>query len=375
MAHAEGILIVGGGIAGLTVAAALHQHGFTPELVEHSPAWHAIGAGIAVQPNGMRILRALGLGAAVEQAGTPIRSWDFCDQHGAVLCALDLDALWGDVGPFIGIERTKLHQVLRSGATSVPCRLGTSVAALTHAEDRVTVTFTDGSVGAYDLVVGADGIASTVRALTFRADPPVYAGQLAWRSLVPIRPRGLTTLQFLLGDGCFFGLCPIGEGRTYGFGNTTVPQTYDPLAGRLARLRARFAPFGERIQEYLAALESDAQIHCSAIEWVAQPAWYRGRVVLIGDAGHATSPMMGQGGCLALEDAWVLAEELRAAPSVETALEAYVSRRQGRVGWVQHESRAVAESLRLPVATRNAVLRARGAQLMQARFQPLVDVP
>ena len=88
-------MIVGGGIAGLTLATALHQHGFTPEIIECSPAWQAIGAGIAVQPNGMRILHALGMGAAVEQAGAVIRHWDFCDQHGAVLSETDLEVLWG----------------------------------------------------------------------------------------------------------------------------------------------------------------------------------------------------------------------------------------------------------------------------------------
>jgi len=375
MAHAERILIVGGGIAGLTLATALHQHGFTAELIERSPSWHAVGAGIAVQPNGMRILHALGMGAAVAHAGAVIRHWDFCDQQGEVLSETDLEALWGDVGPFIGIERAKLHQALLAAAAAVPSRLGLSVTALTHNDDCVSVGFSDGSTGMYDLVVGADGIASTVRKLTLSAAPPVSAGQVAWRSLVPIRPRGLTKLQFLLGDGCFFGLCPVGNGHTYGFGNVTEPRFHDAVEGRLERLRERFAAFGGRVQEYLAALETDEQIHCSAIEWVEQDQWYTGRVVLIGDAAHASSPMMGQGGCLAMEDAYVLAEILRSAASVESALDTYVSRRKARVNWVQQASRAVAESFRLPVALRNAALRARGDQMMQERFRPLIPAP
>jgi len=270
MAHVERILIVGGGIAGLTLATALHQHGFTAELIERSPSWHAVGAGIAVQPNGMRILRALGMGAAVEHAGAVIRHWDFCDQQGELLSETDLEALWGDVGPFIGIERAKLHQALLAAAAAVPSRLGLSVTALTHNDDCVSVGFSDGSTGMYDLVVGADGIGSTVRKLVLSADPPVSAGQVAWRSLAPIRPRGLTKLQFLLGDGCFFGLCPVGNGHTYGFGNVTEPRFHDAVEGRLERLRERFAAFGGRVQEYLAALETDEQSHCSAIEWVEQ---------------------------------------------------------------------------------------------------------
>jgi 2-polyprenyl-6-methoxyphenol hydroxylase-like FAD-dependent oxidoreductase len=375
MAHVERILIVGGGIAGLTLATALHQHGFSAELIERSPTWQAVGAGIAVQPNGMRILHALGIGAAVEHAGAAIRHWDFCDQQGEVLSETDLDALWGDVGPFIGIERVKLHQALLAAAAGVPSGLGLSVTSLAQADDRVSVGFSDGSTGRYDLVVGADGIASSVRALTLSAAPPVSAGQMAWRSLAPIRPRGLTKLQFLLGDGCFFGLCPVGNGHTYGFGNVTEPRVYDAVHGRLERLRERFAAFGGTVQDYLAALASDEQIHCSAIEWVEQDEWYTGRVVLIGDAAHASSPMMGQGGCLAMEDAYVLAEVLRSAASVESALETYVSRRKARVNWVQQASRAVAESFGLPPAVRNGALRERGDQLMHQRFTPLIPAP
>src|SRR5262245_57418151 len=292
MAHVERILIVGGGIAGLTLATALHRHSFTAEIIEHSPSWQVLWAGIAVQPNGIRMLHALGMGAAIEQAGTVIHHWDFCDQQGEVLCETDLEELWRDVGPFIGIERTKLQQVLLAGAAAVPSRLGTSILSLNQHEQCVSVGFSDGSTRDYDLVVGADGISSTVRKLTLSVAPPVSAGQMAWRSIAPIRPRGLTKLQFLLGEGCFFGLCPVGNGHTYGFGNVTEPRFHDEVEGRLERLRERFAAFGEIVQEYLAALKSDEEIHCSAIEWVEQEEWHTGRVVLIGDAAHASSPMM-----------------------------------------------------------------------------------
>jgi 2-polyprenyl-6-methoxyphenol hydroxylase-like FAD-dependent oxidoreductase len=374
MATVERILIVGGGIGGLTLAAALHQHGFRPELIERNPSWHAVGAGIAVQPNGIRVLRALGMDTATVQAGTILRYWDFCDQWGEVLCETNLEELWGEVGPCIGISRSQLHQVLLAGAAAIPCRGGTSIQSWTHDEPGVTVGFSDGSTGHYDLVVGADGIASSVRRLLL-GGAPVFGGQMAWRSVAQIRPRGLTRLQFHLGDGCFFGLCPVAEGQTYGFGNVTEPRFHDAVQGRLARLRERFATFGEPVSEYLSALDSDEQIYCSAIEWLEHDTWQRGRVVLIGDAAHASSPMMGQGGCLAMEDAWVLAEVLRDADTIEQALETYVSRRKPRVEWVQVASRAVAESFLLPSATRNAALRERGDEGMHHRFHPLVSVP
>jgi len=375
VAKIETVLIVGGGIAGLTLGRALYRQGFSVELVERSTAWRAEGGGIAVQPNGMRMLRALGLDAAVERAGARICHWRFCDQAGEILSESDLDALWGDVGPFIGIERMRLQQVLVESVSSVPCRLGMSIRSLTQQDDRVSVTFSDGLSGSYDLVVGADGISSTVRALALSAPSPAYTGAMAWRSIAPIRPRGLTNLQFHLGDGCFFGLCPVGDGHTYGFGNVAAPRAEEPMAGRLDRLRSRFGCFSGMVHDYLDGLTCDEQIHCGPVDWVALEKWHDGRVVLIGDAAHASSPMMGQGGCMAMEDACVMAESLRDGATVAEALEAYVARRRPRVSWVHQESAAVAQSFRLPPAERNAAVRQFGDRMLQRRFAPLVAVP
>jgi FAD-dependent urate hydroxylase len=375
VARAERILIVGGGIGGLTLATALRRHGFTPELIEHSSAWRTVGAGMAMQPNGIRVLRALGLGAAVEQAGTVIRHWDYCDQRGNVLAETDLEALWGDVGPFIGIARAELQRVSVAASADVPTRLGTWITSLGFDDDGVSVVLSDGSTATYDLVVGADGIGSTVRQLAVDPTPPVYGGQMVWRSLAPIRPRGLRKLQFLLGDGCFFGLCPVGDGQTYGFGSVAGPRISDPVAGRLSRLRERFARFGDIVQQYLGALERDDQVHCSPVHWVAEERWHMGRVVLIGDAAHASSPMMGQGGSLAVEDAYVLAESLRSAETVQRALADYAERRRRRVRWVRQQSQITGDSLRLPVPIRNAAFRACGGEMMRQRFRPLATVP
>jgi FAD-dependent urate hydroxylase len=167
----------------------------------------------------------------------------------------------------------------------------------------------------------------------------------------------------------------VGDGRTYGFGNITLPLTHEPVAGRLDRLRRRFAGFGEIVQEYLAALECDEQIHCGPVDWVALETWHSGRVVLIGDAAHASSPMMGQGGCMAMEDAWVLAESLRGKATLVDALESHIARRRARVVWVHQESDAVAHSFRLPPATRNEALRRRGEEMFRRRFKPIVAAP
>ena len=375
MSNLGRILIVGGGIAGLTLAAALRRRRADVELIERSPHWEALGAGIAVQPNGLRMLREIGIGDAVRQAGTIVRRWLYRDQNGEVLSEIDLETLWGDVGPLIGIEHARLQEALRSGAAGVPSRLGTWVRSLRQDGQRVSVELSDGATSEFDLVVGADGVSSTVRQLAVGTDVPDYGGQMAWRSLVPFRPRELNSVQFWLGDGRFFGLCPVGPACTYGFGNVTEPRFHDAILGRRQRLCDRFAAFGGLVRDYLARLTSDEQIHCGPIEWLAMDRWHAGRVLLIGDAAHASSPMMGQGGSMAMEDAWVLAEALESTGEVESAIQRFIIRRQPRVDWVQQGSRAVGEMLRMPPEIRNAVLRERGVKLLHDRFRPLAAPP
>ena len=375
MSHRERILIVGGGIAGLTLATALDRHGFRVELIERTSDWDAPGAGIAVQPNGMRVLHELGIGTAVEDAGAILRRWRIRDQRGEMLCDIDLEALWDDVGTMIGIERIRLQEALRAGAAAVSRRPGTWVTSLHQDDRRVSVELSDGSAGEYDLVVGADGIHSTVRELALGATAPVYGGQMVWRSVAPTRPLDVDGVQFWLGDGCFFGLCAVGEGRTYGFGNVTAPRLYDAVEGRLERLRQRFAGFGGAILEYLTDLERDEQIHCGPIEWLELEQWQRRRVLLIGDAAHASSPMMGQGGCMAMEDALVLAEILQATHDVNKALDQFVTRRRRRVEWVQQQSRELGEMFRMRPDVRNAAVRERGPTGFYARFRPLTAPP
>jgi len=375
MATADRILIVGAGIAGLSLATALRRRGFAPELVERSPAWPEAGAGIALHANAVRALRALGLGDAIGQASAVVPGWAFLDQQGGCLCETDLTDLWREVGPCLGITRARLQEILVAGASGVPVRLGLAVTDLACDGRQVTVTFTDGTAGDYDLVAGADGIHSTVRRLAVSPAPPRYASLMAWRSVIPARPPGLAQLTILTGERCFFGLVPMGDGHTYGFAGAGGDRFDEPLAGRLDRFRHRFAGFGDPVPGYLAGLRCDDQLHFGPIEWVDLDRWHAGRVVLIGDAAHAAPPHMGEGGAMAVEDAVVLAELLQSAATVSEALHRYQARRRPRVDWVQEQSRIAAQAWVLPPAVRDAALRERGDEMLRARYRPLVDVP
>ena len=375
MAEAERILIVGGGIAGLSLAIALRRNGAAASLVERSPAWPAIGAGIALHANAVRALRALGLGQAIETASALLPRWGFYDRHGSRLCETDLADLWREVGPCLGITRIRLQEILVTAAAGVPCRLSVALIGLTQDGNRVQVTFADGSAGDYNLVIGADGINSAVRRLAVSPALPQYADTMSWRSVIPARPPGTDHLMIFTGERSFFGLVPVDGGSTYGFAGLDGDRFDDPQAGRLERLRQRFVGFGGPVPAYLAALQHDDQIHFGPIEWVELPRWHVGRVVLIGDAAHATPPHMGEGGAMAIEDAIVLAELLHGADTVEHALDQYQTRRRPRINWVQQQSRLAAKAWVLPPAIRDAALRERGDQILRDRYQPLIQTP
>jgi len=242
-------------------------------------------------------------------------------------------------------------------------------------DGQVSVTFDDATVASYDLVVWADGVNSVVRQSAVSPSRPADAGQMVWRSVAPVRPDALEAVQFWLGRDRFFGLCPAGDGITYGFGNVSCGRLRDPVDGRKRRLAGRFAGFGAPVQEYLAAVERDGDIHCAPVEWLTGTVWRRGRVVLIGDAAHAMSPMMGRGGCMAIEDAVVLADELRRDSDVSAALAAFTTRRGQRVDWVRQQSQALTELVRLPPGRRNPALRERGTAAFHDRYRPLTAVP
>jgi 2-polyprenyl-6-methoxyphenol hydroxylase-like FAD-dependent oxidoreductase len=366
------ILIVGGGIAGLSLNLALRDRGWDVELVERSAAADPLGAGLAVQPNAMWALRRLGVAAAVEQAGTVISRFQYRDRSGAMLCDVDLAPLWAGVGPFVGVTRSALHDALRCGADG--CRTGTAVTAVSEHDGQMWVTFDDQrSDGPYDLVVGADGIGSVVRRFVTGPVDPVYGGQTVWRSLAA--DSGIdspSAVQFFLADDRFFGLCPAGDHLWYGFGARAGARLDDPVESRRHRLREAFAEFAEPVAAYLSQIASDRAIHCGPIEWFADVAWWRGRVVLIGDAAHAMSPMMGQGACMAIEDGFVLAEELGRHGDIEVALSAYGHRRQARVAWVRTQSQSLGQLLRQPEDVRNAALREAGTLAFHRRYAPLL---
>ena len=363
------ILVVGAGIAGLAAGRTLARAGFLVEILERQPVWDETGAGIYLPGNAARALRALGLEQAVLERGVVIPQQRVSDHRGRLLVEVDLAELWAGVGPCLALARADLHAVLLDGARDVPLRMGADVRRLREQNGTVSVEFGDGTAGEYDLVIGADGIRSTVRRLAFgdhaTAQP---VGQVGWR-FVTACPPAITTWSVMLGHRTAFLTIPIGNGRAYCYCDV-VSSSGEDRHEDLGRL---FSAYAKPVPELLGSVAEPDLVHRSTIEEVALDSWVRRRVVLVGDAAHATSPNMAEGAAMALEDALVLTECLGRLETVPAALSAFEARRRPRTDWVRAQTHRRDRTRYLPTVVRNTVLRAFGRRIFRSNYRPLLD--
>jgi 2-polyprenyl-6-methoxyphenol hydroxylase-like FAD-dependent oxidoreductase len=346
LASIERVLIVGGGIAGQTLAVALARRGIFCETVEIKPNFQIVGAGMYVQGNALRALREIGVVDEIVRLGWHPGNDDFftADMNGATLANPTMPRIAGpDVPPTVTIRRHVLHDILQDAVarTGTRVRMGTTVAAIDDAPDAagVAVRFTDGTAGVFDLVVGADGIRSAVRALLFGRSEPVFTGFANWRVTLP-KPPEVDSITWMTGRGKSLGVIPIAADHLYLAGVSKEPGNPRYDRRDLPRLmREKFAEFGGAAPPLLAQVQLPEQVVYTAIEEVTQPApWYRGRVVLVGDAVHASSPFWAQGGSMAIEDVIVLAELVATGRPAAEILPEWQARRYDRAVWVQRGS-------------------------------------
>ncbi len=358
------VLIVGAGIAGLALARALRLRGITAEVVERTAEWEASGAGMYLPGNCARALGELGLSAEVAGHANPIVGQRFLDHRGRPLADIDVRRYWDGVGGCVAITRGALHEVLRADGTEAP-RLGLSV---TELDDDGQVRFSDGSTAEYDLVVGADGVHSTVRTLAFGGPRARYVGQASWRFVAEGFP-GVSGWTVMLGRNRAFLTVALGDSTVYCYADVN---TSDPADAPGAAWRELFADFADPVPRLL---EHGGDAYFAPIEEVVPPAWTAGRVVLVGDAAHASSPNMAQGAAMALEDALVLADVLAKRHPIEQALAEYQRRRTSRVAWVQEQTHRRDRTRSLPPIVRNLTLRLAGERIFHSNYRPLREPP
>lgn len=372
MSEVRKILVVGGGVGGLSATIALRQAGYEVDVVEKNPAWDVYGVGIIQPANALRALDALGLAHEAVAVGQPMRGDTTSNADGSIVFAdNDWPALVEGLPPGNGITRPRLHHILQTHTldSRADVRTGVTFAALDDTGERVEVQFTDGEQRTYDLVVGADGLGSATRAALFGDQyQPRYTGQVCWRYNLP-RIEGLEKIWVFIGETGTAGFCPLAQDLMYILTIEKPPEGAPvrlPTQGLAETYRSRLTQFGGAIAEHRDLIVEDQAVVYRPVENVlVPPPWYRGRVVLIGDAAHATSPHCGQGAAQAIEDGIVLTQELqRHAAELGDALAAWQERRYDRCRMVVEGSEAIGRwemdhSLPIdPVATRTAVTEA-----------------
>jgi 2-polyprenyl-6-methoxyphenol hydroxylase-like FAD-dependent oxidoreductase len=361
------VLIVGAGVAGLALARALHRRGTTADVVERMTDWQPSGAGLYLPANAVRALSELGIGPAVAARAHPIRRQRMLDHRGRLLADVELDRIWDGVGDCVAIQRAALHEALRDATAELPVRLGISVMAIDDG-DAPRVTLSDGSTRNYDLVVGADGVHSTIRRLVLGGPPARYVGQACWRFVADGFPD-ISDWTVMLGRGRSFLTVALGRGVVYCYADIN---TRDPAGACHEHWRRLFADFADPVPRLL---EQATEAYCAPIEEVVAPAWAAHRVALVGDAAHASSPNMAQGAAMAVEDALVLAEMLTADQPVDHALAGYEHRRKARVAWVQEQTHRRDRTRNLPPVVRNVTLRLAAARIFRSNYGRLRDRP
>ena len=371
----ERVLIVGAGMAGLTLAISLRRQGLTPDIVERQPAWPVHGAGIYLVGNAMRALDSLQLADEVLKNGSTIQTQTLLNARGRQLAVIDTVSVWAKCGPCVGIRRAGLQSILVKALGDARVQFGTSVTALAQRQDSAAVTLNDGSEHVYDLVVGADGVRSSIRSHLFGNAKPRFCGQVGWRFLVKC-PPSITGWTLFSGHRGVFLFIPVGGGQAYCYADAVVDKPFeDPLEGRLERLRSRFASYASPVPEALAELQSSEQIHFGAIEDILQEPWGAGNVLLIGDAAHATSPNMASGAAMAFEDSLILSNLIASGRGVAQVLSGYTDQRLNRVRWVHEQTHRRDRIRSLPPFVRDVMTRLLANKVYRANYAPLLEQP
>ena len=338
------ILVIGGGIGGLTAAIALRREGYDVTVIEKDPEWSVYGVGIIQQSNVLRAMNDLGL---LDDYMDVAVGFDFVAIHapdGTQVAKVPSPRLVEGYPANVGIGRPALHKVLgdRTLAAGADVRLGVTAEHIEDDGESVAVRFSDGSEGRYDIVIGADGVYSdTRRKIMPDAEKPQYTGQAVWRYNLP-RPDDLDALHVYNGP-TGVGLVPISDALMYIY--VTTPEPGNPRyekEGLAQTMREKLAGTAQSVRELAENITDDEGVVYRPLEgMMLYGPWHKGRVVLLGDAVHATTPHLGQGAGMAIEDSIVLAEELAKADTPEEAFAAYRERRFERCKYIVESSLAI----------------------------------
>ncbi|MEZ4728869.1 MAG: FAD-dependent monooxygenase [Caldilineaceae bacterium] len=377
VAHTQGrkALVIGGGIGGLATAIALNQIGLTVEIYERVTSLREVGAGLSLWANAIKALDYLGLGQAIRALALPETAGGIRTAQGELLMHTtnaQLEAKFGELS--VMVHRAELHDLLRR-AYGQEIHLGMECVAVSEEAQGVRAHFRNGEERWGDLVIGADGLHSQVRAGVHGQESPRYAGYTAWRGVVPFAINRLQIGE-TWGRGARFGQIPMQGNRVYWFAAYNTPPGQQSPNGEKAELLRIFGAWHAPICALIEATPEAAILRNDIYDRPPLQRWGRGHITLLGDAAHPTTPNLGQGACQALEDAVALAKALQATAAIPAALRAYEAARiprttmiveqSRRVGWVGQWANPVA------VAVRNILVKHLLARRQYQQLAPLI---
>ena len=338
-------LIIGGGIGGLTSAIALGRKGFELDVIEKDPNWSVYGVGIIQQSNVVRAVSDLGILDDYLDAGFGFDFVEIFTPAGDLVARIPSPKLADGYPANVGIGRPALHKVLgdhakKSGAN---IRLGVIAETIEQDDDGVDVLFSDGSRERYDIVIGADGLYSQTRNMLFpEAKEPEFTGQAVWRYNFT-RPDDLDCLRAFEGP-TGVGLVPLSDEKIYMYVTTPEPENpWYERDGLAAKMRSKLENVAPELKKMAEQITDDSAVVYKPLEWhFLDGPWHRGRVVLLGDAVHGTTPHLGQGAGMAIEESLVLADELeKHTDNIEAAFTSYRDRMHDRCKFIVESSLSI----------------------------------
>ena len=355
MQRVERVLIVGGGVAGTTLAIGLRGLDIDVEIAEREVEWRPLGVGLTLQGPALRALGGIGVLDAVVAAGVGVSELRIGTARSEIVERVRMPSLAGPAYPAsVSLLRPAFHDVLAGIATQrqAVVRLGSTVAAIAQDDAGVDVTFDDGSRARYDLVVGADGLHSKVRQLMFGdgAPAPSFTGQAVWRAMLPRHEEVADALVMFYGPHNKVGFNPVSDDQMYVF----VVENVDDRARLSAEalpglLRGQLDAYTGWVAGVADGISAPERVDRRLIDTLLVPdPWYRGRVLLIGDAAHTPGPHLAAGAGIAIEDAVVLSELLAEEAPVDELLARFMARRYERCRMVVDNSRRLGEWERRP---------------------------
>jgi 2-polyprenyl-6-methoxyphenol hydroxylase-like FAD-dependent oxidoreductase len=375
-------IIIGGGIGGLTAAIALQQRGIDVHVYEQAPEIREVGAGLVMSANALQVLDWLGLAEIIQRKGWSLQKGLITKPDKSIIQQVDVESISQRFGyGMTTIQRGQLQKVLVEALPANRLHTGKRLVELSQDDQHVRVRFSDGNSVEADFVIGSDGIRSAVRRQIMGEQTLRYSGQTCWRTIVdyalPIDTQTTSVEYWGRPAGLRVGVVPLSSAQVYVYVTAAAQAGQTTQAGELtATLQSIGQSFDKTVQAIFQQIDGNRVFHADLYDLPTLPSWSKGRVTLLGDAAHATTPNLGQGACQAIEDAWAIAACLAQYEPAQ-AFQNYELLRKRKADQVVQTSRQIGKAVNLPGWLKPlafAAMRAVPKSVSKRQFEQIYDV-